>query len=309
MRHKLEPILLLICLMQAGCMSLNSFTLGSNRFSENSNVENTLVRQSNLDAPAVPHVTLDGRFVTSSEFFREARQLEIANALVGSKVSISNEVGHQFHGTLFQKGQSSIVLMNCIGKETVAGPNAQAQCKTTHVPFQSFQISNVHHFGAHDPPTPEIAAQGIRYDSRDVNVDALIFMSGRRLRWNEQPDPSESDRDTSSAEKICDEVAETARGSQVYIIDESDQGFNGILLSASREQVDLMNCIWRESIPAPNGQMQYKTNHIPFQSFKSSAIRLFRIVAPPPPELAVSELGEVHDELCIDEFAYLSDRQ
>lgn len=302
MRHQHEAILLLMCCFQAGCMSLDSFTVWPNRDSDNWSVEQSPARQFDLNDSAERQAAL-------ARIDRESMRVVIANARLGSSVAISDEFGHQFHGTLFQKGPHSVEVMNCICKEVVPGPDGENQCKTSHVPFQSFTISNLLGFTYFDSPSKLIAAERIRYHSRDITVEALIFMSGRRLSLIEPHAPVESVHDANSSEEIQKEIAATARGSLVWIVDELDQRFNGILLSTSPERVELMNCVWRETVPRPNGQAQFKTNYVPFQSFKTSSIRSYGIVCPPPPELDVSELGKDSHELCIDEFVYLSDRR
>ena len=61
--------------------------------------------------------------------------------------------------------------------------------------------------------------------------------------------------------------------------------------------------------PGTDGQTQFKTNHIAFQSFDTASLQSFGIVSPPPQGLDVTELGEDSSELCIDKFAYQSDRR
>ncbi len=302
MRYQIERFLLLMCCFQSGCTALESSTLWSNRHSDTRSAEQPLEFSFNLNDPVERQAAL-------ANIDHDIMRLEIANTLPGSIVSVSNEIGHTFHGALFKKGPNSVELMNCIGKEVVPAPDGRDQCKTTHVPFQSFRISTLLHFAAHVSTSKKKPVRGIRYDIGDVTVDALIFKSGRRLRWSEPPVPSELEHYPDSPEKLQTEIAAITRGSHVFIVDDSDQRFNGILMQSNPQRVELMNCLWRETVPGEDGQTQFKTNHIAFQSFNTSSIKSFGIVSPPPQGLDVAELGEDSCELCIDKFAYQSDRR
>ena len=302
MYQRLAPLLILVTSIQSGCMSLDSFTRLSNRQSDQRGVEDPLDFSFNLNDPAE-------RQAVPASLDHEILRLAIANTRTGSIVSVSNEIGHQFHGILFKKSPNSVELMNCIGKEVVPGPDGRDQCKTTHVPFQSFGISTLLHFASHVSASKKKPVREIRYDTGNVTVDALIFKSGRRLRWSEPPVPSELDDDPDSPEKLQTGIAAIARGSHVFIVDESGQRFNGILMHSDPQRVELMNCLWRETVPGTDGQTQCKTNHIAFQSFDTASLQSFGIVSPPPQGLDVAELGEDSCELCIDKFAYQSDRR
>ena len=242
MYQRLAPLLILVTSIQSGCMSLDSFTRLSNRQSDQRGVEDPLDFSFNLNDPVESRAAL-------ANIDHELMRLEIANTRPGSMVSVSNEIGRQFHGTLFKKGPNSVEVMNCIGKEVVPGPNGDNQCKTTHVPFQSFGISTLLRFAAHVPASKKKPVRGIRYDVGDTTVDALIFKSGRRLNWSEPPATGELDDNPDSPEKMQSAITESDRGSHVFVVDSSGQQFNGILMHSSPQRVELMNCLWREAVP------------------------------------------------------------
>ncbi len=100
----------------------------------------------------------------------------------GSQVSLVDEAGRRYIGTLLSADAKGIELMNSICRETVPGPNSQLQCKTSHVPFQSLETSSMTHFILISPP-PDDASQDLAYDSGDVTVEAIVYKSGRRQRW------------------------------------------------------------------------------------------------------------------------------
>lgn len=104
-------------------------------------------------------------------------------------------------------------------------------------------------------------------------------------------------------------AAATPRGSQVRIADESDSRyFIGTLLHVTDEQVDLMNCVCREPVPAPDGRKQCKTSHVPFQSFKASSLTHFTVLAPPASDFPSPESELDTSEVCVTELVFKSGR-
>jgi hypothetical protein len=100
----------------------------------------------------------------------------------GSQVSLVDEAGRRYIGTLLSADAKGIELINSVCRETVPGPNGQFQCKTSHVPFQSLETSSMTDFILVSPPLDD-ASQDLAYDSGDVTVEAIVYKSGRRQRW------------------------------------------------------------------------------------------------------------------------------
>jgi hypothetical protein len=119
----------------------------------------------------------------------------------GSQVSLVDDSGRRYIGTLLSADVEDVELMNCVSKEVVPGPNGQKQCKTSHVPFQSLDTSSLTHFILVSPPPPDNAPQDLAYDSSDVTVEALVYKSGGRQRWGRPLERSESAPATDAAEE------------------------------------------------------------------------------------------------------------
>lgn len=80
-----------------------------------------------------------------------------------------------------------------------------------------------------------------------------------------------------------EQIAETTRGSQVGVYDETGGRYCGTVLHAGPDRLELMNCLSQEAIPGPDGQLQCKKSHIPFLTIESSTVIHFVTIAPPPP--------------------------
>ena len=93
-------------------------------------------------------------------------------------------------GTVLRAEPEGVELMNCICKEVVPGPFGQSQCKTSHVPFQSFKTSTMTHFTIISPPPPDLALPDIDLDmdTSEISVAEIVYKDGRRQRWGMPPE-------------------------------------------------------------------------------------------------------------------------
>src|SRR6185503_13316794 len=93
----------------------------------------------------------------------------------GSQVSLVDESGRRYMGTLMSADAEGINLMNSICREVVPGPHGQKQCRTSHVPIQSLETSSMTHVLLISSPPAGAASPDLAYDSGDVTVEALIY--------------------------------------------------------------------------------------------------------------------------------------
>jgi hypothetical protein len=191
-------IVLVVCCFLPGCTNANSVAVGPNGRA----AESTDARQSagdfdfDLDgSTTVPAEVQDALAVVDREFLKE----QLLNAPRGSQVSLVDESGRRYIGTLLSADAKGVELMNSICRETVPGPNGQMQCKTSHVPIQSLDTSSLTHFTLISPPTDD-ASQDLAYDSGDVTVEAIVYKSGRRQRWGRALEGEECAPTTASTE-------------------------------------------------------------------------------------------------------------
>lgn len=153
-------------------------------------------------------------------------------------------------------------------------------------------------------------------------MDSLVARSGRSVadstdkrvpeRSFATDDPVEFQQAFDSVEQflmVPQLVAETQPGSQVHIVDKSDRRFMGTLLNSTPDSVELMNCLCREVVPAPGGQQQCKTSHVPFQSLSISTMTHFVVVSPPPAEFAVPDQDLDTRDVTIQEIVFRSGRR
>ena len=191
-------IVLLVCCFLPGCTNANSVAV----VPKGAAAESTDARQLagdfdfNLNgSTTIPAEVQDTLARLDREFLKE----QLLNTPRGSQVSLVDEAGRRYIGTLLSADAKGVELMNSVCRETVPGPNGQLQCKTSHVPIQSLETSSLTHFLLISPPAGD-ASQDLAYDSGDVTVEAIVYKSGRRQRWGRPLEGEESAPATASAE-------------------------------------------------------------------------------------------------------------
>ncbi len=194
MLRGLNLISILVCGFLSGCMAALPITVSSDRPTRDlsDKQRSTLDFDFNLNDPAERQKAL-------AKINHEIMGQSIAETPPGSQVSVVVDFDHRYTGTLLKGETNSIELMNCIGKEAVSGPNGQLQCKTSHVPFQSFKTSSMTSFSVIAPPRPDFALPDINQDSRAVTVADIVYKDGRHQRWGQPPEMGNSDHATGSA--------------------------------------------------------------------------------------------------------------
>lgn len=129
-----------------------------------------------------------------------------------------------------------------------------------------------------------------RKPTTDVEIDS---QSSSDFDFNLN-DPTDGQRMLASIDRetLVQEIVQTAPGSLVRVVDEFDRSYTGTLLKGSADSVELMNCVTKEPVPSPGGQLQCKTSHFPMQSFQTSALNGFTAFSPPPPDFVAPDLTE-----------------
>jgi len=130
------------------------------------------------------------------DLIRELIAEEVAKASCGSQVHLAVDSDRRFIGTVLSAGPDGVELMNCICRETVPGPHGQRQCKTSHVPFQSFETSTLTHFRVLSPPSRGFAVPDNEMDTSGVSVAEIVYRDGHRQRWGQPPGQTEFDHGT-----------------------------------------------------------------------------------------------------------------
>lgn len=124
----------------------------------------------------------------------------IAETPEGSQVSLGTATHQRYTGTLI-KGQlkdpvDRVGLLNCISRETVPGPGDRQQCKTSHVPLQVFETSELTEFSVISPPPENFKAPNITKDSSGVTVAEIVFRDGHR--WGKSAAAETVDQSTAA---------------------------------------------------------------------------------------------------------------
>lgn len=130
---------------------------------------------------------------TERQFRAEIVAEEIATTPLGSYVGITDDAGKSFLGTFLQRSPDNVELMNCLTRETVPGPHGVMQCRTSHVPLQSFPRSSITRFGAFHPPSPSFSVVDVQKDSSGVTVAEIVYRDGSRQRWGRPPETRASE--------------------------------------------------------------------------------------------------------------------
>lgn len=133
--------------------------------------------------------------VDTKEFARLDNEFlleQMINTPRGSQVGIHDKSGGRYTGTILRSSPDSIEMMNCLSQEAIPGPDGQQQCKTSHIPFQKIQTSDVTHFIAISPPPAGFPASDDEIDGTEYSVGEIVNRSGQRQRWGKSPVPAES---------------------------------------------------------------------------------------------------------------------
>lgn len=93
-------------------------------------------------------------------------------------------------------------------------------------------------------------------------------------------------RDQAGLSSACPEftrelAVRTQRGSKVTIHDDSGRQFSGMLLTADAGQLQLLDCLIREPVAAPNDQRQLQTSFVRFRSLPMSSLTHLMIISSP----------------------------
>lgn len=191
MRPNVLGILFLTSTFLSGCMAVDSSVGRSvNRLSG-----------SKSQRPRIPDVDFDlldrvdeDRRLARLPVDRELLRKMAAATPRGSQVRIADESDSRyFIGTLLHVTDEQVELMNCVCREPVATPDGRKQCKTSHVPFQSFKAPSLTHFTVLASPESDFPSSETELDTSEVCVTELVFKSGRHQRWGQPPKHSATD--------------------------------------------------------------------------------------------------------------------
>ena len=238
---------------------------------------------------------------------REVLQLEIDRTPVGSYVSVT-ALNQPFQGTLLRKESGKLVLVNSMSTEVLALRDGQKYARKNHTPFQIVETSQISHYSIVAPPSVKFAPKELRYQSDDLTVDGFEFGSGRIQRWFDPPIDSAMSRQKCSPAELERKLAEIPPGSQVALLDESGQKYNAILSGMGQDGLMLTNCMTQEFVPGPDGNSQYRTRCVPWQTIPIQQISSCFVVSPPPSDLA-REDDDNHCDLCVTDIIYKSGRR
>lgn len=293
MVHRL--VLVLVCCFLPGCVVAKSIAVWSGRPSGDSRDELGVRPEFNLNDPAERQRALES---IDHELMRE----EIVKTPRDSRVCVVIDFDQQFQGTIVSASPERVELMNCIFREIVPGPDGQQQCKTSHLPYMSVEIEKMTRFQAVTPPPANFDSRETNSDNSDSVIDSIVLLDGCSQRLGQQPSRGLADKKSQSSEGVWEEAADLPPGSQICVVDASGHRFDGTVLGADPEGVELMNCIWREVVPGQGGQKQIKTSHVAFQSFKASSIASLAIISPAPDDFVPPEVGVDCEQYIVAEF-------
>lgn len=296
-RHPGWIALLLSCVLP-GCLAANSLLIQTEGHVTDASVDQESTREFNLHDP------VEGQEAFAALEHKVMRQ-EIAKTRSGSLVSVGT-FGHQYMGTVVQADRTGLKLTNCICKEVVSAPHGEKQVKTSHIPVLTFKPATIIDFHVISPPSPDSATTARNGDP--LIVDSVILKSGRRQSCGMPTEQGESGRGTMTIEEVREEILRTPCGSQVSIVNELGHRYNATLLGATPEGVELINCVWTETIPGRKSQGQYKVSHLPVQLFPLESVKSFEVLFPPSHDFVAPELCEDCREYIFDAFVDASGR-
>ena len=191
MRPNVFGILFLTSTFLSGCMSVDSPVGRSVSRLSGSKPQRPLTPD--LDVDLLDRVDEDGRLARLPIDRQSLRELAVATPR-GSQVRIADESDSRlFIGTLLHVTDEQVDLMNCVCREPVPTSDGRKQCKTSHVPFQSFKAPSLTHFTVLAPPASDFPSPETELDTSDVCITGLVFKSGRHQRWGQPPKHSAAD--------------------------------------------------------------------------------------------------------------------
>jgi hypothetical protein len=236
----------------------------------------------------------------------EILRAEISRTPLRTQVNCVDESGQSICGTLQSKNRHEVELVNCICQEVIPGPDGEKQAKYSHVPWQAIKISCLTHF----VDLSDMQGKSSRRDSIDdisrSSVKGILLMNGR-LR----PSPKLVDLKDShdSPENIQNAITVARRGSEVCIVDEWNRSHQGLFVSSGPDGVELMNCVFIETIPGLKEQTQCKTSYVAFESFAPESIQSFKVISEPVPGFVLPDTDDGCEEYCLDQFVYVDGRR
>lgn len=171
MRHQFNPLWLLVCGAFPGCLSAPPIDMSAAKPAAVILGDRHAREEFNLHESADLDLEL-------SSLAREEIGLTIEAAADGSQVAIvAND--QQYTGTLLKQPGGRIGLLNCVGMEAVPFPDGGQQCKTSHIPLQSFPVDSLSRFTVFAPPDPDFKAPQIHEDSSSVMISEITFRDGK----------------------------------------------------------------------------------------------------------------------------------
>lgn len=223
----------------------------------------------------------------------------------GSRVRCSDSSKQHIYGTLLTKNDQQLELVNGISLETVPGPDGELQAKYSHVPWQLIELSSLTGYAVMAKPDVKRTQKELQDEIQLSSVESIVLKSGR-LRPSPKLISTNASRD--SIKNIQITVDATLRGSEILIVDEFDRSYQGIFSSSSFDELELINCVSKETVPSRNGQLQHKTSYVPFQSFTFGSIKSFVVLSPPEEGYTLPAIQEEPAEFCFDDFVCESGR-
>lgn len=179
---------IILCLLAysaiGGCMTVPPHTMSAFKPSANGAAKPG-DRDYNLNNPVEAQQMVDGIDLVL------VRQT-IAETPVGSSVSVVDSREQICTGTFIKTDRDQIELLNCVTKEAVPGPYGMRQCKTSHVPIQSFEIKGLKRFAAISAPPPGFQVPDIRKDSSGATVAEIVFQDGHKVGKPPDLEPANS---------------------------------------------------------------------------------------------------------------------
>jgi|GEM_PF-3524956 len=112
----------------------------------------------------------------------------IDEAPTNAQVCVVIDFDHQYCGILHKRNADNLELLNSVSKEAVPGPAGQKQCKTSHLPFQSFKIASITRFMVISPPAPGFISPDLTKDTRSVTLSEIVYKDGRHQRLGAPPE-------------------------------------------------------------------------------------------------------------------------
>ncbi|WLD11724.1 hypothetical protein [Planctellipticum variicoloris] len=137
---------------------------------------------------------------TERQFRAEIVAQEIAAAPLGSYVRLTDHAGLTFLGTILSRDSDQVELLNCLTREVVPGPRGIRQCKTSHVPLQSFSRASIAGFTVCYPAAPDDAVSDLKEDWSAATIGEIVYRDGSRQRWGRPPEPPGTGGDEESNE-------------------------------------------------------------------------------------------------------------